>query len=1050
MFEERILVMKNFWDILFKPVLTRDNINIVVEIGSQFGFNTEHFVSLSKEKPLKVHSIDPFPQFDYSKMELESNGNFHMHIGLSLNCLPDIEPADVYFIDGDHNWYTVFNELKIIESTCKNTSPIIFLHDISWPYGRRDLYYNPDTIPPKYRHPFERKGILPGHKELCNDGVNYHLYNACTEGGLQNGVQTAIDDFLTEYSFYEYFSIHCLSGIGILKKRKTHSFLNELIFNTDTLLKLLEKTEEQRISSAVNSFSHKYNSSFLEHKLLHTSQLINDLKNQQSQLINDLENQQNQFITVKNEIVLLNNELKLSQKNYKSALNTIEALRAEGRAIRKENRDLQKALEKIPKSTSYKILSKIGGFKNFISFKSANSSYKKSAEIAPKERISGLNLSPVKSLEIAADEYIYVRTVSVVICVHNALDDVKECLESVWNNRSFPYEIIIVDDGSEPETQEYLEYFQKQTSCILKRNNSSIGYTKSANTGLKLSTANFVVLLNSDTIVTDSWIEKMLACFELNPDTGIVSPLSNAASYQSIPETRDAQTGDWKINLLPPEVSVEWMNTIVERCSQKHYPIVDVLNGFCFMINRSVIDKIGYLDEINFPIGYGEEVDYCLRTMSAGFSLRVIDDTYIFHEKSKSFSHSRRKSLGGASKAILHEKHGQYYDNLGSKMEANKELQNIRNLVKLYYNEQIPLYKRLRNQKIGFILTTKGGNGGANSVCNEVTGLNKLGLHVFIINSTNYKKDFEANYPHMQPLVRYYDKNSIKDLLNVTNDIDIIVGTIFTTIAKIQVLKKHRPELKVGYYVQDYEPFFHPIGSAYHNEALNSYTLIPDSFLFAKTEWLRDIIKEKHSKEVFKVTPSINTFMYNPYLIITKDIGNTILISAMVRPSTERRNPKGTLKVLKSLKELYRDKISIHIFGCDNRALENLNVDLSFDFKNHGILTPKMVAELLSRSHLFLDMSSYQAFGRTGLESMCLGCIPIIPQTGGVYEYAQDESNSIIVDTSDIENVLFKIKAAIDNPLKLLQLQKQGLQTAQKYKISAAVWSEIKVFEHIV
>ena len=68
-------------------------------------------------------------------------------------------------IDGDHNWYTVLSELETIERLCDERGqgfPLVLLHDIGWPYGRRDLYYDPASIPEEHRKPYDKKGMLPG------------------------------------------------------------------------------------------------------------------------------------------------------------------------------------------------------------------------------------------------------------------------------------------------------------------------------------------------------------------------------------------------------------------------------------------------------------------------------------------------------------------------------------------------------------------------------------------------------------------------------------------------------------------------------------------------------------------------------------------------------------------------------------------------------------------------------------------------------------------------------------------------------------------------
>ena len=71
---------------------------------------------------------------------------------------------DVVLIDGDHNWYTVFNELRLIEEMSRLKGfpmPLVMFHDIGWPYGRRDMYYNPSDIPEEFRQPIGKGGLMP-------------------------------------------------------------------------------------------------------------------------------------------------------------------------------------------------------------------------------------------------------------------------------------------------------------------------------------------------------------------------------------------------------------------------------------------------------------------------------------------------------------------------------------------------------------------------------------------------------------------------------------------------------------------------------------------------------------------------------------------------------------------------------------------------------------------------------------------------------------------------------------------------------------------------
>jgi GT2 family glycosyltransferase len=247
----------------------------------------------------------------------------------------------------------------------------------------------------------------------------------------------------------------------------------------------------------------------------------------------------------------------------------------------------------------------------------------------------------------------------IVICVHDALDDLKRCLDSVIRNTPESCCLIFVNDGSAVETTDFMRQFVQMhpAQCILLENPSARGYTLAANQGLLASTAEQVILLNSDTIVPGKWIERLTQCAVSDPAIGIVGPLSNAASWQSIP-TRFRPDGDWAVNKLPQVYSVDKMAEIVYRMSSQRFPRVDFVNGFCFLIKRSLIQSIGLLDENAFPDGYGEENDYCLRAIKAGFDLAIADHAYVYHAKSKSYSHERRIELSRKGAKSLANKHG--------------------------------------------------------------------------------------------------------------------------------------------------------------------------------------------------------------------------------------------------------------------------------------------------------------------------------------------------------------------------------------------------------
>lgn len=270
---------------------------------------------------------------------------------------------------------------------------------------------------------------------------------------------------------------------------------------------------------------------------------------------------------------------------------------------------------------------------------------------------SGPSYGLVRGERVAAQRD---RRIDIVVCVHNAQPDVQRCLESITRHRtSANQRLVIIDDGCNTGTADYLRSFAEgRPWVLLERNETARGYTKAANQGLRFATGELMILLNSDTVVTDSWTEKLADALFSTPGAGIVGPMSNAASYQSIPEyrSRGEQTA---INEIPAGFTIDDMNRYCEQWTVVDVlPRVPLVHGFCFALSRGVLNAVGMLDETRFPKGYGEENDYCFRAVDAGFGLVIATHTYVFHAKSRSYAGRDRVRLTKEGAEALNIRYG--------------------------------------------------------------------------------------------------------------------------------------------------------------------------------------------------------------------------------------------------------------------------------------------------------------------------------------------------------------------------------------------------------
>ena len=210
--------MHYFADKIIKPYIAESRYRRICEIGAARGDNTDKLLEIAD---VSVSIIDPGLDLDlYEKYR--NNHRVQLHKGLSLDVLKTLsEPFDSILIDGDHNWFTVYNELKTIhERDLLKPGGTIFLHDVGFPYGRRDMYYQPELIPQEFTQPFAKKGIVYGQSELSEtEGANAHLCNADHEGGARNGVLTAVEDFLRENERkYQFYYLNEEHGLGVVLK----------------------------------------------------------------------------------------------------------------------------------------------------------------------------------------------------------------------------------------------------------------------------------------------------------------------------------------------------------------------------------------------------------------------------------------------------------------------------------------------------------------------------------------------------------------------------------------------------------------------------------------------------------------------------------------------------------------------------------------------------------------------------------------------------------------------------------------------------------------
>ncbi|NMO95230.1 glycosyltransferase family 2 protein [Paenibacillus lemnae] len=212
-------------------------------------------------------------------------------------------------------------------------------------------------------------------------------------------------------------------------------------------------------------------------------------------------------------------------------------------------------------------------------------------------------------------------TTSIIIPTYNALGLLRTCVEHIRAYTEVPYEIIVVDNGSNDGTPEYCV----QEGLLLISLPENLGFPSACNRGMKAAAGDCLLLLNNDVFVSPRWLSLMRTALYSRSDIGITGPVTNYAS------------GIQQICVGYKDLAGYLMEAeLHNHTNPDRWQEVKRIVGLCYLIRREVMDAVGLMDE-RFSPGHYEDDDYCYRARKAGFRLLVAGDVLVHHEGSATF-----------------------------------------------------------------------------------------------------------------------------------------------------------------------------------------------------------------------------------------------------------------------------------------------------------------------------------------------------------------------------------------------------------------------------
>ncbi len=264
--------------------------------------------------------------------------------------------------------------------------------------------------------------------------------------------------------------------------------------------------------------------------------------------------------------------------------------------------------------------------------------------------------------------------VSIIIPCWNQLEFTRKCVAALMRQTGPNWELIVVDNGSNDGTADYLAGVQdcSPVPVTVIANATNRGFPAAINQGLEFARGEYLVLLNNDVVVTEGWLGQLVALASVRDDTAELGDGTNRrVCTTEITESTESENGiqiggveseqsgrglagKSRIGLVgpmsnyaaPPQLvedvpyrELDEMRAFARQWREEHrgkWFSVRKLSGFCLLMTRAVYQAVGGLDE-RFGLGFFDDDDLAERARRAGFELAVAHDLFVHHFGSRTF-----------------------------------------------------------------------------------------------------------------------------------------------------------------------------------------------------------------------------------------------------------------------------------------------------------------------------------------------------------------------------------------------------------------------------
>lgn len=593
----------------------------------------------------------------------------------------------------------------------------------------------------------------------------------------------------------------------------------------------------------------------------------------------------------------------------------------------------------------------------------------------------------------------------IIIPVYNAPEYVNFCVFALFHNTNMKNigKVYLLDDCSNEITHSLLDNLKSKygKQVVVIHNEKNLGFIKNVNHGFELSKEKYVLLLNTDCFVAKHTVEKLMEHMEKDSKIGLICPVCSNAANLTLE--------------MYPGYSYMMMDQLLEKHFKgQNYDACTVV-GNCLMISRKCINEVGGLDEI-YGMGYGDETDYQFKAMEKGFTAKVAIDTYVFHKAEMSFNTTNQKRSERLEKnrQIFFSRWGEQYNALLAEYQKNDPIEYIKSTLK---KKDI-----LPNFDFVFILPQMGkGAGGIIVVSELVNYLNVLGLTVGMLNL----------YPGAYNGIMTFASLTPKEISSLKSK--YLIATIYDSVFLAKKLAS-KINSKIVYFSQGYE-FLFDFGTRYGE--------VESSFKIADHVMTISHYLQSNYKNMFHIESllSLNGIDYD--IIYHERTSKKKSCRKKIVMNLRSEALKGGFILNDIIKwiTLQCDNVEIHVIDNSSKSDFGVNNNDSVDLIIHkGPIDRIAIYELLRDADILVDSSFSEGFGLLPLEAMAAGVVPVISNSLGCKEYAQDGINSFIIDAvNDSSQYIDKINLLLNDSTLLETMRKSAVETASHFDFSDSI-----------